>query len=472
MSSHWGPQVFRSDDLGRTWERDRRRRDPRSPRTPERRSSAVWQLAPARRRARRGLRRHRAVGAVPLRPTAARPSSWCAASGTTRTARTGSRARRQAIHTVCRTRPTPTGHGRDVDRRRLPHRSTVARPGRRPTSASRPSSCRRPVPRVRPVRAQGGADAGSPTPALRAEPRRRLPHRRRRRVLDVDRRRAAERLRFPDGRRPQRRRDIYVFPLVADGERFPPEAKAAGLEVTRRRPVLERTTPKGCPRTPSTPGDARRDVAPTTRARPASTSARVTARSTPATTRPRPGRGRRTSDVMCVRAGHSNLPRRASPVRCRAPGLGVFAAPVPTMWRWARSRYGCGVSRRAPGLASRGWGRREGREECGRRLRTWSTSSPAAVTSPTAWSATAARGMLRAVGLGDDDFAQAADRRRVQLERDHAVQPVARPACARRSRQGVHAGGRLPAGVRRRSRSPTASPWVTRGCTSRWSRAR
>ena len=61
--------------------------------------------------------------------------------------------------------------------------------------------------------------------------------------------------------------------------------------------------------------------------------------------------------------------------------------------------------------------------------------------------ATAARGMLRAVGHGRRRLRQAADRRRVVLERDHAVQPVARPA-----RPGGQGGRprrrRLPARVR------------------------
>jgi hypothetical protein len=82
----------------------------------------------------------------------------------------------------------------------------------------------------------------------------------------------------------------------------------------------------------------------------------------------------------------------------------------------------------------------------------------------------AARGMLRAVGMTDDDFTKP-QIGIASLERDHAVQPVAGPARHRRSRRACTP----PAATRwssARSRCPTASPWATRGCTSRWSPAR
>ena len=81
----------------------------------------------------------------------------------------------------------------------------------------------------------------------------------------------------------------------------------------------------------------------------------------------------------------------------------------------------------------------------------------------------AARGMLRAVGMGDDDFAKPQIGVASSLERDHPLQPVARPARARRSRTACT----RPAATRwssAPSRSPTASRWATRACTSRWSR--
>ena len=61
---------------------------------------------------------------------------------------------------------------------------------------------------------------------------------------------------------------------------------------------------------------------------------------------------------------------------------------------------------------------------------------------------------------------QAADRRRELVERDHAVQPLARPA--RQGRQGRRARRRrLPARVRHDLGLATASRWATRACTSR-----
>ena len=83
----------------------------------------------------------------------------------------------------------------------------------------------------------------------------------------------------------------------------------------------------------------------------------------------------------------------------------------------------------------------------------------------------AARGMLRAVGMGDDDFAKPQIGVAVVLERDHPVQPVAGPAGQGASRTACT----RPAATRwssAPSRSPTASRWATRACTSRWSPAR
>ena len=81
----------------------------------------------------------------------------------------------------------------------------------------------------------------------------------------------------------------------------------------------------------------------------------------------------------------------------------------------------------------------------------------------------AARGMLRAVGMGDDGLGEAADRRRL------VAGTRSRPATSRwtgwprRSRTACTP----PAATRSSSapsRSPTASRWATRACTSRWSR--
>ena len=100
----------------------------------------------------------------------------------------------QAFHTVL---PHPTdpqlGDRRDLDRRRLPDHRRRRVLGARATRASGPSSC----PRARSTPSSASACTRStrhpsrPRPALPAEPRRRLPLRRRGRHVDVDRRRAA-----------------------------------------------------------------------------------------------------------------------------------------------------------------------------------------------------------------------------------------------------------------------------------------
>ena len=56
----------------------------------------------------------------------------------------------------------------------------------------------------------------------------------------------------------------------------------------------------------------------------------------------------------------------------------------------------------------------------------------------------AARGMLRAVGMGDDDFAKPQIGVASQLERDHAVQPVAATGSRSAAKEGVHAAGGYP----------------------------
>ena len=83
----------------------------------------------------------------------------------------------------------------------------------------------------------------------------------------------------------------------------------------------------------------------------------------------------------------------------------------------------------------------------------------------------AARGMLRAVGMGDDDF----DKPQIGVASSwNEITPcnlVARPGSRRRPRTACTA----PAASRwssARSRSPTASPWATRACTTRWCPAR
>ena len=56
----------------------------------------------------------------------------------------------------------------------------------------------------------------------------------------------------------------------------------------------------------------------------------------------------------------------------------------------------------------------------------------------------AARGMLRAVGMGDDDFAKPQIGVASQLERDHPLQPLAATGWRKAVKNGVHAAGGYP----------------------------
>ena len=106
------------------------------------------------------------------------------------------------------------------------------------------------VPRVRAVRAQGRPPPVATRAALRPEPRRRLPLRRRGRLVDLHRRRAPVRLRLPGRRRPARR----PTPSTSSRSRAPTAATRP-----RARPG------SGGPATPATPG---RRWEPATRACP------------------------------------------------------------------------------------------------------------------------------------------------------------------------------------------------------------
>ena len=202
-SSSWlGPQVRWSEDLGATWHETPNgaiRFDESEDASVER----IWQLTPGAEdgvvwagtepgavwRSTDGgehFALEEALWNHPQRP------DWGAGFGG------------QAFHTILPhpTDPTSatvaisTGGVYQTDRRRrLVDRAQPGHPGGVP--ARGPA-----VPRVRPVRAQGDPAPGPPRAALPAEPRRRLPLRRPRRLLAVDRRRAAGRLRVPRRRTP------------------------------------------------------------------------------------------------------------------------------------------------------------------------------------------------------------------------------------------------------------------------------
>ena len=83
----------------------------------------------------------------------------------------------------------------------------------------------------------------------------------------------------------------------------------------------------------------------------------------------------------------------------------------------------------------------------------------------------AARGMLRAVGMGDDDW----DKPQIGVASSwNEITPcnLSLDRLAKAVKDGVHAARRLPAGVRHHLGVATASRWATRACTSRWSAAR
>ncbi len=188
-------------------------------------------------------------GPAPSRPrcsgrrTGASRSSWSARCGTTRTVPTGAPASAGRPSTrSCRTRPTVTG-----SRWRCPPAASTA--PRTAVQSWNPAQHRhqglllpRPVAGVRPVRAQGGLPPRPARADVRPEPPRRLPLRRRRQHLDLDRRRAAGRLRFPDRGAPARPGDRVR--VSADRRRGPDPARTA-----RRG--------SGVPPTPDGPGPSR-----------------------------------------------------------------------------------------------------------------------------------------------------------------------------------------------------------------------
>jgi dihydroxy-acid dehydratase len=78
--------------------------------------------------------------------------------------------------------------------------------------------------------------------------------------------------------------------------------------------------------------------------------------------------------------------------------------------------------------------------------------------------------MLRAVGMGDADFAKP----QIGIASSwNEITPcnLSLDRLADAAKHGVRAAGGFPMEFGTIS-SPTASPWATRACTSRWSRAR
>ena len=279
MSSHFGPQVFRSDDLGASWDET-----PNGAiRFPE--DTGAVARAGLAARARPALKSPTSSTPAPSRrrcsaaTTAARRSRWSARCWDhPHREQWGAGFGGQAIHTVLPHHDDPQQHdGRDVDRRRLPdrRRRSVLATRQRRRQGLLPA---RPVAGVRAVRPQGRRHPGRPE---------RMYLQNHHGVYRTDDggehwESIADGLPsdfgFPIVVDPHDPDTIYVFPLVADGERIPPEAKPAGLEVARRRRDLDRARARGCPRTTSTPASCATRCAPTTPSRPGSTSASATAR--------------------------------------------------------------------------------------------------------------------------------------------------------------------------------------------------
>ena len=226
-SEHWGPQVFRSDDLGRSWT-ETPNGAIRFPEGTDTSLERVWQIQPA------GAHDPEVVyaGSEPsaLFRSTDRGESFelvRAAVGPPAPQGVGRGVRRPG-HPHHRSAPDrlPAVDRRHVDRRCLPDRGRagVVGTGERRHQGLLPA---RPVARVRAARAQG---RGPPRQSRTGCSRRTTT------ASTAATTAAAAGRRSPTGCRadfgfsivvhPARPDTVYVFPLVADSERVPPGAKA------------------------------------------------------------------------------------------------------------------------------------------------------------------------------------------------------------------------------------------------------
>ena len=280
-------RCMHSDDLGATWQAAAdggvafpedtgarpSRRSGRSRRRPPSRASCG--PAPSRRR-------------CSARPTAARPSSWSAGCGTTRTARSGSPAAAARRSTRCsRTRPTRSG----CTSRCRPEASTA------PPTAAPPGS--RPTGHQGRVHARRGRATPSSGSACTRSPGRATEHD----VLYAQNHGGVYRsddagdswtsiadglpaeFGFPVVTHPRVDGTLWLFPLESSYRRFPPDARLPGLALHRPRRDLDRAGQGPAGRRLLRRRDARRDVRRRRRPGRASTSAAATAASTPVPTR-------------------------------------------------------------------------------------------------------------------------------------------------------------------------------------------
>ena len=288
-SSSWvGPQVQRSDDLGRTWAKsaDGAIRFPDDTGTSLER---VWQLTPGVGR-RRGLRRHRAGRRVPLRRRRRDVRARTRALGPPAPAAVGAGFGGQAFHTIL---PHPTDassvtcralHRRGLpDRRRrlswaprnqgiraefLPEGQQYPEFGQCVHKVARHPS----TPQRMFLQNHGGVyrsddEGGSWTSIADGLP------------ADFG---------FPIVVHPHEPETVFVFPLNGAGRALPAGGPRAGLALPRRRRAAGSHWGRGCPTRSSSASCATR-CAPTTTSAAGSTSERATARSGPRPTGARPG---------------------------------------------------------------------------------------------------------------------------------------------------------------------------------------
>ena len=246
-SSHWGPSLQHSDDLGATWV-EHPDGSIRFPEDTDTALKATWQLVADPHDPARGLGRHasrRGCGAAPtggetfelnrgLWEHPHRPEWGEGFGGGRHPHRPAEPGRR---------RPHARG---DEHRRRLQHprRRRVVGAGQHRHPRLLPAARR--VARVRPVRAQGGPRQRHPDPALRAEPQGRLPLRRRRGHLDLDRGGPADQLRHDRRGPPEPGRHDVAGADRLRRRAHPAGGRAAGAAHRRRRGDLAHPARRGC----------------------------------------------------------------------------------------------------------------------------------------------------------------------------------------------------------------------------------
>ena len=203
-----------------------------------------------RARARRGVRRHRAGRGLQVHRRRCHLRPRAGALGPPAPRGVGCRLRRPGLpHRAPAPRRQRVGDRRPLDGRGLPdHRRRRVVGAAQPRDPGRVPPRGPAVPRVRPVRAQGGPAPVEPDAALRPEPRWRLPLRRRGGDLGLDRRGSSVRLRLPDRRTPSRARHHLRLPDRRRRLALPTGGPPAGLALEGRRRAAGSRSTRDCPR--------------------------------------------------------------------------------------------------------------------------------------------------------------------------------------------------------------------------------